>query len=130
MRTRYRKWQILLLGAFTSFATAAAGQPASTPPDFSLGNDMAWVGIGVGELHPVPGSPLPIMQDPAFPYVPQDQANETGEQPTDRMGDVSNPNLREWAREVMREENERVVAGKFAYIYRTSRLPLRRCPWL
>ena len=60
MRTKHRKMQILLLGALTSFVSAATGQPANTvnaPPDFSLGLDMAWVGIGVGELHPVPAQP-------------------------------------------------------------------------
>jgi hypothetical protein len=120
MRNMHCKWKIVLLGALTSFASSAAGQPAGTPPDFSFGPNAAWVGIGVGEIRPVPGSPLPIMQDPAHPYVSQDEANDTGKQPTERMGDVSNPNLRDWAREVMRAENEQVAAGKFAYTARAA----------
>jgi hypothetical protein len=103
-------------------AAAAAQEPdaAASVPIFSPTFDSAWVGIGIGELRPVPGSPLPILQDPAYPYVSQDQANATGEQPTERMGDISNPNLRPWAREAMRAENARVAAGKFAFTARAA----------
>ena len=123
MRISHRKRQILILGFLASLCGAAAAQEpeqAIALPNFSPTADTAWIGIGVGELRPVPGSPLPIMQDPAYPYVSQDEANATGKQPTERMGDVSNPNLRAWAREVMREENERVAAGKFAFTARAA----------
>jgi hypothetical protein len=123
MRTSRRKLRVLLLGFLASLSGAAMAQEpneASTLPVFSPTLDTAWVGIGIGAFFEVPGSPTPIVQDPAFPYVSNGQANRTGAQPTDRMADISNPNLKEWAREEMRAENERVINGKFAYTSRTA----------
>jgi len=120
-----RKRKILLLGFLVSLSGVAGAQEpdqASTLPVFSPTLDTAWVGIGIGAFFEVPGSPAPIVQDPAYPYVSNGQANRTGEQPTNRMADISNPNLKDWAREEMRAENERVLNGKFAY---TSRVACR-----
>ena len=80
---------------------------------------MAWNGIGGGELLPVPGSPRPVTQDPAYRFVP----NNTGEQPTYRIGDISNPNLKQWAKDVMKKDNDEVLAGKIAYTPRSSCKP-------
>jgi hypothetical protein len=123
MRTSHRKGKILLLGFLASLSGAALAQEpneASTLPVFSSTLDTAWVGIGIGAFFEVPGSPTPIVQDPIYPYVSNGRANRTGEQATHRMGDISNPNLKEWAREEMRAENERVINGKFAYTSRTA----------
>ena len=123
MRASRRKREIFLLGLLLGLAgTATAQEPdaASTLPNFAPTLDTAWVGIGIGAFFEVPGSPPPIVQDPAFPYVSNAEANRTGKQATHRMGDISNPNLREWAREEMRAENERVINGKFAYTSRTA----------
>ena len=54
--------------------------------------------------------------DPAHPYVP----NGTGVQPTFRVADLSNPNLKPWVKERMRKSNEAVLSGKFAYTPRSS----------
>ena len=123
MPTSHRKRKILLLGFLAGLSgTAVAQEPdqASTLPVFSPTLDTAWVGIGIGAFFEVPGSSAPIVQDPAYPYVSNGQANRTGEQPTNRMSDISNSNLKEWAREEMRAENERVLNGKFAYTSRTA----------
>ena len=71
----------------------------------------AWVGIGIGALLPVPGSPKPIGQDPAHRYISNDKSGVTGRQPTQRISDISNPNLKQWAKDVMKKDNDEVLAG-------------------
>src|SRR5437764_5860130 len=105
MRKSYRKRQMLALGLLVGLAGTAAAQQATTasaPPVFSPTATTAWVGIGIGALLPVPGSPKPIGQDPAHPYISNDQSLITRQQPTQRIGDISNPNLKQWAKDVMK----------------------------
>jgi hypothetical protein len=123
MRKSYRKRQILSLGLLASLAGTAAVQQAmaaSAPPDFSSTTQTAWVGIGIGALLPVPGSPKPVGQDPAHRYVPN---GTPGEQPTQRISDIGNPNLKQWAKDVMKKDNDEVLAGKFAFTARSSCKP-------
>ena len=114
-----RKPQILSLALFAILAAMAPAQHvfAASAPDFSPTGQTAWVGIGIGALLPVPGSPTPVMQDPAHRYVPN---NTPGAQPTQRIGDISNPNLKQWAKDVMKKDNDEVLAGKFAFTARSS----------
>jgi len=93
---------------------------ASSPPVFSPIAQTAWVGIGIGAFAPVPGSPAPVRQDPAHRYVPN---GTPGEQPTHRISDVNNPNLKQWAKDVMKKDNDEVLAGKFAFTARASCQP-------
>jgi hypothetical protein len=126
MRKSYGKRQLLALGLLVSLAgTAAVRQVsgASAPPVFSLTAQTAWVGIGIGALLPVPGSPKPIGQDPAHPYISNDESAVTGGQPTQRISDISNPNLKQWAKEVMKKDNDQVLAGGFAFTARSSCKP-------
>jgi hypothetical protein len=76
------------------------------PPDFSASN-VGWVSVG-GEWTPLPGSPSPVRQDPAYRYVP----NNVGEQPTFRIADINNPNLTQFAKDSLKKTNEDVLAGK------------------
>lgn len=99
-------------------AALANGQTAANRPDFSSGG-IAWAGIGGGELLPVPGSPKPVTQDSRYKYVPNGQ----GQQPTFRIGDITNPNLKQWAKEVMKRDNDEVLAGKIGYTARSSCRP-------
>jgi hypothetical protein len=90
---------------------------AATPPIFSPNAETAWVGIGIGALLPVPGSPSPVVQDPAYPYIPN---GTPGKQPTQRVGDLSNPNLKQWVKDIMKKDNDEVLVGKFAFTSRSS----------
>ena len=67
------------------------------------------------EFPPVPGSALPVRQDPAHPFIDPMRSF--------RIGDLSNPNLREWARDVMKKDNDEVIAGKIAFTANSSCLP-------
>jgi hypothetical protein len=126
MRTSYGKWQVLALGLLASLGGTAAAQQAmraSAPPVFSATARTAWVGIGIGALLPVPGSPRPIGQDPAYPYISNDESGVTGQQPTQRISDISNPNLKQWAKDVMKKDNDQVLAGGFAFTARSACQP-------
>jgi hypothetical protein len=122
----YGKRQALALGLLASLAGTAAAQQAKTeraPPVFSPTAQTAWVGIGIGALLPVPGSPKPIGQDPAHRYISNDESGVTGQQPTQRISDIGNPNLKQWAKDVMKKDNDDVLAGKFAFTARSSCKP-------
>ena len=110
----------LLLAIAVSAGSAAqvAAQPAASAPDFSSAG-VSWAGIGGGELLPVPGSPAPVTQDPRYKYTPNGQ----GAQPTFRVSDITNPNLKQWAKDVMKKDNDEVLAGKIGYTARSSCKP-------
>jgi hypothetical protein len=91
----------------------------TAPPDFS---STGWLNTGTfddGELIPVEGSPL-FEQDPARPFVSNQVSARTGQQPTFRIADLSsNPNVKQWAKDVMKKDNDEVIAGKIAYTARS-----------
>jgi hypothetical protein len=108
----------VLTGAVWAAPTAeVAAQQNASPPDFSS-NEVGWIAMS-NDLMAAPGGPGPTRSDPAHPYVP----NNAGAQPTFRIADLSNPNLKPWAREVMKRENEKVLAGKIAITPRSSCRP-------
>ena len=94
----------------------AAGEDAI--PDFSS-NGTGWQTGNGGDYGTVAGSPSPMREDPAFPYV----GNGQGKQPTYRIADLTNPNLKDWARQVMKKDNDEVLAGKIAYTPASSCKP-------
>src|SRR5215470_18073780 len=116
MHKSYRKRQALsLLVNLAGTAAVQQAVAASAPPVFSPTAQTAWVGIGIGALLPVPGSPKPIGQDPAHRYISNDESRVTGQQPTQRISDISNPNIKQWAKDLMKKDNDEVLAGKTAY---------------
>jgi hypothetical protein len=108
----------LLTGVLCAALTAeVAAQSSTSAPDFSS-HQAAWIAAG-NDFIPVPGGPRPVSFDPAYPYVP----NNTGRQATFRIADLSHPNLKPWAKERMKQENESVLAGKIAFTPRSSCRP-------
>jgi hypothetical protein len=97
----------------------ALAQQNAPVPDFSS-NQTGWVGTGAGgNFTAVPGLLPPVTNDPAHPYVP----NGTAAQPTYRIADLSNPNLKPWVKERMKKDNDEVLAGKIAFTARSSCMP-------
>jgi len=94
-----------------------------TPVSDFTSNQAAWSGAGSGDFLAVPGSPLPIAQDPRTPRIGNAQSRRTGEQVNYRIGDLSNPNLKPWAREIMQKDAEDILAGKIAFTSRSSCMP-------
>jgi hypothetical protein len=111
----WREWALArtslasLIGA--ALVAPAAAQQTGTPPDFSS-NLAGWVGFnGTGPFfEPVPGRVPPVTSDPAHPFVPN--AAGFGTQPTFRIPDLSNPNLKPWVKERMKKDTDEILAGK------------------
>src|SRR6516165_1595107 len=117
---------LFAVGALTALVGAAAGaEIAAThregPPDFSK-NLAGWQATGP-DYQPVAGSLGPVGSDPAHPYFSNAAARRAGGQPTFRVADLTNPNLKPWAKAVMKRENDKVLAGGIGYTPRSSCMP-------
>jgi len=102
----------------TSLAmTGAASGPASVP-NFAPDDHTSWVPARPegDEFIAPPSGPGPVMAEAGHPYVP----NRRG-QPTYRIADLSNPNLKPWVVEKLKAANDRVRAGQVPF------LPHERC---
>ena len=112
----------ILLGLTMSMAliVPAFAQQKAAPPDFSS-NQTGWVGFnGNGPFfEAIPGTVPPLVQDPAHPFV----GNGLGRQPTYRIADLTNANLKPWVKERMKKDNDEVLAGKIAFTARSSCMP-------
>jgi hypothetical protein len=106
-KTRNALHPIAVGGLVAFLCVDAVLVPAQQGPPMFSGGDIGWVSVG-GEWTPLPGSPLPTKQDPAYAYVP----NNVGGQPTFRMADINNSNLTQFAREALKKANDDVLAGK------------------
>ncbi len=102
-------------------AAPAVAQQKAAPPDFSWNSQIGWVGVGGAGpgFVAVPGRVPPVTNDPAHPFIP----NGSAKQPTYRIADLSNPNLKPWVKERMKKDNDEVLAGKIAFTPRSSCLP-------
>jgi hypothetical protein len=72
------------------------------------------------DFQPPASGPGPVTYDKAHPYVPN---NGEGKQVTFRIADLTNPILKPWAIEKMREQNALAAAGKRAFEARASCRP-------
>ena len=97
---------VCLTGGLSSAAIAQG-----FPPNFAPSADIGWYAYN-RQFIPPPSGPGPVLQDPARPYVTNDEFRVTGRQPTQQLADLSAPILKPWAREVVRKRNELVLAGK------------------
>jgi len=95
----------------------------SAPPDFAPNPNIGWYAYNRIFIPP-PSGAGPIQQDPAHPYVPNDEFRVSGKQPTQRFADLDNPILQPWARDVIRKRNELVLAGKLVVSPSASCWPL------
>jgi hypothetical protein len=117
---------LVAVAALTGLVWAAAGpklaaEPGGARPDFSS-NDAAWV-FDNADYVAIPGEPSPTRNDPAHHYVTNAEFRATGAQPTYRIADLSNPNLKPWAKERMKKANDEVLSGKIGYTPRSSCMP-------
>jgi len=109
---------VCLAGSF-SFSAMAQG----IPPNFAPSADIGWYAYNRQFIPPASG-PGPVRQDPARPYVTNDEFRVTGRQPTQQLADLSAPILKPWAREVVRKRNEIVLSGKAASTPQASCWPV------
>jgi len=76
----------------------------------------AWVTgrLDGDDFLPPESGPGPVISDKAHPYIP----NGRGQAPTYRVADLTNPILKPWAVEQMKQANDAVLAGKVPFIAR------------
>jgi hypothetical protein len=97
---------VCLVGSLSLSAMAEGA-----PPNFAPNPDIGW--YAYNRLFIAPGSGAgPVQQDPAHPYVSNDEFRVTGRQPTQHLADLNNPILQPWTKDVIRKRNELVLAGK------------------
>jgi hypothetical protein len=99
----------IVAGLVAAWAAPAVTQEKASPPNFTPKPEVGW--IGMGDIRPVAGKVGPLSQDAKYPFVPNGQ----GRQPTYRIADLSNPNLKPWVKEIMKKDNDEVHAGKIAF---------------
>ena len=98
------------LAGSLSFSAMAEG----APPNFASDPSVGWYAYNRIFIPPASGA-VPVQQDPAHPYVSNDEFRVTGTQPTAQLADLNNPMLQAWARDVVRKRNELVLSGKPAH---------------
>jgi hypothetical protein len=100
--------------------TIAGG--AAAQPDFSS-NNVGWLHFNT-DFSIVPGATSPLHNDPAHPRVSNQEAAQTGKQPTYFVADLSDAAiLKPWVLERMKKDNAEVLAGKYAFTPHSSCMP-------
>jgi hypothetical protein len=98
-----------------------AAEPGASIPDFSS-HDTAWV-FGTGDFIAIAGEPSPTRNDPAHPYISNEEFRAHGTQPTFRVADLTNANIKPWAKEIMKRENDKALSGGMPYSARAACMP-------
>jgi len=98
---------VYLAGGLSVPAMAAG----ASPPNFAPNSSVGWYSYNRLFIPPASG-PGPVVQDPALPYVSNDDFRVTGKQPTQRVADLNNPILQPWAKDVLRKNNQIALSGK------------------
>jgi hypothetical protein len=126
MRDFSSQGSFIAVAALTGLVFAAAGprlaaEPGAAAPDFSS-NNVAWV-FGNTDYVAIPGEPSPTRSDPAHPFITNNDFRATGKQPTYRIADLTNPNIKPWAKEIMKRENDKALSGGMPFSARASCMP-------
>jgi len=108
----------VLIGAFFQLALAWAAVGAPDIPQLES-STVGWSKVA-DDFQPPASGPGPVTYEKDHPYVPN---NNKGRQVTFRIADLTNPILKPWTIEKMREQNELAAAGKRAYEARASCRP-------
>src|SRR6267378_3750320 len=108
----------VLVAAFfpLALASAADGEPGIPQLESSA---VGWSKVA-DDFQPPASGPGPVTYEKDHPYVPN---NDQGRQVTFRIADLTNPILKPWTIEKMREQNKLAAAGKSAYEARASCRP-------
>jgi len=108
----------VLVGASLPLALAYAADNETAIPQLES-STVGWSKVA-DDFQPPASGPGPVTYEKDHPYVPN---NDRGRQVTFRIADLTNPILKPWAIEKMREQNELAAAGKRAYEARASCRP-------
>jgi len=109
---------IAMVASFFALSTPLNAQSPPQIPNFMPYVDTGWMTTS-NDYYPPARGPRPVTFDPAHLYV----ANRRVQQPTFRVADLTNPNLRPWVIEAMVEPNEIVMAGGMGFTPRSACMP-------
>jgi hypothetical protein len=101
----------ILVGAVLAGGLSFSAMAEGARPNFAPNPSIGWYAYNRIFIPPASGAG-PVQQDPAHPYVSNDEFRVTGRQPTAQLADLSSPVLQPWARDVVRRRNELVLSGK------------------
>ncbi len=109
-------------GAASSLGFALAQAAQAPVPNFSS-VDLPWMNGGAGFLPP-PAGPGPITTDKAHPVMARNPNNrgEVVEAPL-RLADLSNPNLKPWVVDRLKQANEELLARGLRTASRANCMP-------
>src|SRR5262245_12799436 len=112
--------------AFLPIVGVAAAPAPVAIPDFTS-NGASWAGY-VARLPPTEehartfndftsplSGPGPVTEHPLHPFVNNEVSRVTGKQPTFRVANIDNPNLKPWVIEELKKANDRALSGAAAY---------------
>src|SRR5216684_6144537 len=102
---------VLASAAYLVGSLSVSAIAEGAPPNFAPDPNVGWYAYNRIFIPPASG-PGPMQQDPAHPYVSNDEFRVTGRQPTQHLADLNSPILQPWARDVVRKRNELVLSGK------------------
>jgi hypothetical protein len=108
----------ILSASVLPLASASAAETKTAIPRLESAA-VGWSKIA-DDFQPAQSGPGPVTYAKDHPYVPN---NGNGKQVTFRIADLTNPILKPWAIDKMREQNELAAAGKRAYEARASCRP-------
>ena len=91
-------------------------------PNFNPDGRTGWGSnrLASDDFLPPKSGPGPVLADPQHPYIP----NQSPENSTYRVADLTNPILQEWLKEPMKKANDWVLAGKVPFIARERCWPI------
>ena len=110
-----------LTGLVWVTAAGPAGAQHTSVPDLSS-NFAGWV-ANTEDYEGVEGLPGPVASDPAHPYYSNATARRRGVSSNYRVADLTNRNVKPWAIEIMKRENEKVLGGGIGFTARSSCMP-------
>jgi hypothetical protein len=97
-----------------AFASAALAESTKAIPNLASA-DFGWQSNVADWQDPPPGHGHgPIRNDPAHPFTSNAEAARTGTQPTNRIGNTTDPVLKPWAAAQMQASNDEALTGKRA----------------
>src|SRR5262249_43290517 len=99
-----------LIASLAVGVAGSAGAQYNAIPNFADMN-VGWQLQGGIDFRPIEGKVKPVSYDPAYPQV--GNGNQRGVM--ERMSDAENPNLKPFARDIMRKFNRDVLDGHRAF---------------
>jgi hypothetical protein len=112
-----------IIGAILISGSAAFAAAADSAPDLAPNPSVGWVASGARYIAPQSG-PGPVGPARGRRLSANNEVRATGAQALFAMGDLDAPILQPWAREQMRQRNERILAGQPGFSRQSSCWPI------